>query len=145
MSGPEPEHYQSDDSESLKGTTLTVYRFLFRKGVPLRPHDVQSGLGLSSPSVAHYHLQKLLAAGLIQELPSGYVVNRKLFGDMMRIRTVAIPIQTTLVIFFSTAIVLMLTILRPPALFSSYSFALAVILVALGASISEVLRVLREP
>jgi hypothetical protein len=142
MSSGEPEHYETNDSELLKGTTLTVYRFMFKKGVPLRPRDLQVGLGLSSSSVAHYHLQKLLGAGLVQEQANGYVVSRVYFEDMIRIRRILIPIQTTLVAFFSTAIVLMLSVLRPPTIFSGYVFGVVVAMIALGAATTEVVRVL---
>jgi hypothetical protein len=145
MPDAEREPIQSSDSEELKGTTLAVYRFLFRKSVPMGVRDVQQGLSLSSPSLAHYHLQKLLAAGLIQELPSGYIVNRTLYGGLVRIKTMVIPVQTALVVFFSSAIVLMLTILRPPAFFSGYTFGLVVIVVALIVAVSQVIRILHEP
>ena len=35
----------------LKGTTLRVYRCLYRAGTPMGIHDVQRALKLSSPSV----------------------------------------------------------------------------------------------
>jgi Helix-turn-helix domain len=144
MPGSKGEHVESD-SKHLKGTTLSVYRFLFRKAVPLGTREIQEGLGFSSPSVAHYHLQKLLAAGLVEELPTGYVVHRMVFSGLIRIKRIVIPVQATLVAFFSAAIILMLTVLRPPVLYSGYAFGLAAIIVALGASISEVIRVLHEP
>jgi hypothetical protein len=129
----------------LRGTTLSVYRYLFRKGVPLGPSDVQNGLRLSSPSIAYYHLQKLLEAGLIQEEAGKYVVNRVVFENMVRVRKTAVPLQTTYVVFFASAIILLLSVLRPASITPSYLFAILALLVALGASIRESIRALQKP
>ncbi len=43
---------ERDEEDVLKGTTLKVYRFIYRQGKPMGIHDVQRGLTLSSPSVA---------------------------------------------------------------------------------------------
>lgn len=48
----------------LTGTTLRVYKFLVKTGKPVGPRAVQRGLGLSSPSVALFHLEKLARNGL---------------------------------------------------------------------------------
>ena len=61
MDAPPPgpkrkEEEDNGDVAMLRGTTLSVYRFVFREGRPVGPHDVQRGLGLSSASVASYHL-----------------------------------------------------------------------------------------
>lgn len=49
----------------LTGTTLKVYRLLYKEGKPLGLFEVQKMVGLSSPSVARYHLDKLLNQGLV--------------------------------------------------------------------------------
>jgi hypothetical protein len=119
-------------SNVLSGTTLRVYRYLYRKGTPLGIHDIQRGLGLSSSSVADYHVKKLLAAGLIEEedSTSRYYVERIVFENMIRIRKSLIPLQISYAVFFATALVVLLTLLRPPALNGAYLFSLAIIAIS---------------
>ena len=52
--------------EGLEGTTLTVYSYVVKQGKPVGTRDVMRGAGLSSPSVAFRHLQKLETLGLLQ-------------------------------------------------------------------------------
>jgi hypothetical protein len=49
-------------SREVRGNTLKVYLYLLRHG-PSELRDVQHGIGLSSASLASYHLGKLLEAG----------------------------------------------------------------------------------
>jgi hypothetical protein len=126
---------------ALRGTTLAVYRFIFRQGKPVGPHDIQRGLGLSSASVASYHLTKLLEAGLIRESEPGYVVDKAVFENVIRIRRLLIPAQISFVAFFATVIVVLLTFLRPPVLYPAYYFSLAALLGALALSVFEANRV----
>ena len=58
---------RKDESDALSGTTLKVYRFLYKQGArPVSLHDIQRGLKLSSASLAQYHVRKLLDAGSSQ-------------------------------------------------------------------------------
>jgi DNA-binding transcriptional ArsR family regulator len=115
----------------LKGTTLDVYRFIFREGRPVGPHDIQRGLGLRSASLASYHLSKLQEAGLIRESEQGYVVDRTVFENVIRVRRLLIPAEAGYVAFLGTAIPVLLTVLRPPVFYPSYYFSMIVLLVAL--------------
>jgi DNA-binding transcriptional ArsR family regulator len=74
-------------------------------------HDVQRGLSLSSPSVAQYHLRKLIQAGLIKEEDEGYLVDRVVFENMIRIRRTVIPFQIGYVAFFATLLVFLFAFL----------------------------------
>jgi hypothetical protein len=132
-----------DDDNVLKGTTLRVYRLIFREGKPVRTYEVQRALKLSSPSLAQYHIAKLLKAGLIKESENGYTVDRVLFGNLVRVRRMVVPFQVTYTVLFASALTVMLTILRPPTLKSLYVFALVVIWIALLASLYESLKALR--
>ena len=68
----------SVDSQEPEGTTLSVYSFVVKKGGPVGPREVMRGVGLSSPSVAYWHLQKLENQGLLQKNETGeYVVKEK--------------------------------------------------------------------
>ena len=110
----------------LKGTTLRVYRYLYKAGAPAGIHDVQRGLNLSSPSVAEYHIKKLLKAGLVQEKDGGYSVDRVVFENVIRIRRTLIPLQSTYLAFFLSTLVILVVFFRPPSVTSLYFFALMV-------------------
>ena len=125
------------DSDVLKGTTLRVYRYMYKQGRPLGFHDIQRGLDLSSVSVAQYHVGKLLRLGLVKEEASGYVVDRVVFESMIRVGRTVIPFQTSYATFFAATLVILLFFLRPTVLTSLYLFALVVDVVALGISIFE--------
>jgi DNA-binding transcriptional ArsR family regulator len=86
--------YMSDFSYSdlaeiesqLKGKTLQIYWYLLRdpnSGVGVR--EVQRSLGLSSPSVAAHHLDKLLSLGLVEKTVRGeYLVNQEVKVGLLK-------------------------------------------------------------
>jgi hypothetical protein len=53
-------------SQEVRGNTLKVYLYLLRHG-PSELRDVQRGVGLSSASLASYHLGKLSEAGFVTQ------------------------------------------------------------------------------
>ena len=64
--------------EELEGNTLAVYAYVAKEGRPVGTRDVTRGANLSSPSVAHRHLQKLEALGLLEKNEYGdYVLKEK--------------------------------------------------------------------
>lgn len=135
-------------SDILSGTTRQVYRFIYKKG-PVRLHEIQRDLQLSSSSVADYHVQKLLHMGLIREEAgqdgsTGYVTEEAVFEAMLRIRRTVIPLWTTASAFFAAALIVLVTILRPGTTTSSYLFSLIVTIVALSISSYETLESLRD-
>jgi predicted DNA-binding transcriptional regulator len=126
----------------LRGTTLKIYRFMYKEGRPLGLHEIQRALGLSSASIPQYHINKLIAAGLVKvhEGGRGYYVDRLIFENMIRIRRSLIPFQTTYTIFFCTTLVILLTILRPQIITSLFLFALAINLAAIFIFASQAFR-----
>ena len=56
-----------DRETKLKGTTLRVYWALLRSGKPTTIRRLQRSLGFSSPSVASYHLEKLMDMDLVKK------------------------------------------------------------------------------
>jgi hypothetical protein len=128
----------TDDAAVLQGTTLRVYRFLFKQGKPVRIHDIQKVLNLSSPSVAQYHVAKLLRAELIRETEEGYVVDRVVLGNLVRVRRMVLPYQITYTVFFAVALVVLILVLRPagpPT--SAYVFSVIVIFIGFAISLFE--------
>jgi hypothetical protein len=64
--------------EELEGNTLAVYAYIAKEGRPVGTRDVTRGANLSSPSVAHRHLQKLEALGLLEKNEYGdYMLKEK--------------------------------------------------------------------
>jgi hypothetical protein len=53
-------------SQEVRGNALKVYLYLLRHG-PSELRDVQHGVGLSSASLASYHLGKLSDAGFVTQ------------------------------------------------------------------------------
>ena len=50
--------------DQLKGKTLQVYLYMIKKKEPVGVREVQRDLGFSSPSVANYHIDKLVELAL---------------------------------------------------------------------------------
>jgi predicted DNA-binding transcriptional regulator len=143
---PKPEGSNDNKRKisALGGTTLRVYRFLYRQAKPLGVHDIQRGLGLSSFSVAQYHIKKLIADGLVREESGGYVVDRIVFENMIRIRRAVIPIQLGYSAFFSTTLFLLLTVFRPYSITGSYIFSLIVNIAALSLYLVQYVNVTKD-
>lgn len=57
-------------SPEIRGNTLKVYLFMLKHG-PSELREVQRGLGLSTPSLASYHLEKLIDAGFASQNERG--------------------------------------------------------------------------
>ena len=57
-------------SQEVRGNALKVYLYLLRHG-PSELRDVQHGVGLSSASLASYHLGKLSDAGFVTQNEHG--------------------------------------------------------------------------
>jgi hypothetical protein len=65
-------------NEPLEGNTLSVYAYVVRENRPVGTRDVMRGANLSSPSVAHRHLQKLETLGLLEKNQYGdYILKEK--------------------------------------------------------------------
>ncbi len=63
-------------NQEIKGNTLKVYIYLIKNG-PSDLRDIQRGLGLSSPSLASYHLGKLSEAGYASQNEQGQYFAQK--------------------------------------------------------------------
>ncbi len=62
--------------KQVYGKTWDVYLCILTSGDPIGVRDIWRNLGLSSPSLAQYHVNKLLELRLIESTPQGkYVTN----------------------------------------------------------------------
>jgi hypothetical protein len=65
-------------AEELEGNTLNIYAYVIKEGKPVGPREVMRATNLTSPSIAHWHLQKLEALGLLAKNEYGeYTVKEK--------------------------------------------------------------------
>jgi len=79
----------------IKGNTLRVYLYVLRHG-PCELRDVQRALGLSTPSLASYHLGRRMEAGYVTQSKDGRYTALKdtsteiLFG-YTKVGTIIVP------------------------------------------------------
>jgi hypothetical protein len=133
------------DEDVLRGTTLRIYRLMYKEGRPMGLHEIQRALDLSSASIPQYHINKLIAAGLVKEQDGGgYYVDRLVFENMIRIKRSLIPFQTTYTIFFISTLVILLTIFRPVIISSLYLFAIAINLASVLIFATQAYRTLKK-
>ncbi|MDI9643908.1 MAG: helix-turn-helix domain-containing protein [Candidatus Verstraetearchaeota archaeon] len=92
----------------LKGTTLRVYWVLLRHGERgIGPREVMRELGLSSPSVAAYHIEKLRGMGLVEKTEEGSYapaknVSVEILSDFVRFMGMMIPRYFFYSVLFTT-------------------------------------------
>jgi hypothetical protein len=89
-------------------------------------------------------MNKLEEAGLIKKEANGYVADRIVLENVVRLRRILIPRNFFYMIFFITSLVMLAVFLRPPTLSREYMFSLAVISVAAATSVYETIKVLSQ-
>ena len=134
----------SEQRDVLRGLTLKVYKYILQNDRPVGIREVQRGLNLSSPTLALYHMNKLEEAGLIKKEADGYVADRIVLQNLIRLRRVLIPRNFFYMIFLLTSLVMLIVFLRPPTLSREYVFSLAVISVAGAISVYETMKVFSQ-
>jgi hypothetical protein len=128
----------------LRGTTYRVYHYMMKCRRPVGVSQIQRELALSSSSVSEYHLKKLLQLGLIREEEGGYVIDKVVIENVIRIRKMSIPTQSSYVTFFVATLLILIFFLRPSVFISLYFFALAINGSALAISIYETIKTLKR-
>lgn len=94
----------------LKGKTLQVYLYLLKRDEPVGVREIQRDLNFSSPSVASYHLDKLMGINLIAKDEYGryYIVKKaeiSILESFVSILGYTIPRLTFFAIFFTTLLI----------------------------------------
>jgi predicted transcriptional regulator of viral defense system len=109
----------------LKGKTAQVYMFLIKRtGMPIGVREVQRALGFSSPSIAHYHLEKLVSMGLVKRTERGEyevveVIKVGILKNFVRVGRLLMPRYMFYSVLLTT--MLFIYILLYPQNFSSHS------------------------
>lgn len=96
--------------DQLKGKTLQVYLYMIKKKEPVGVREVQRDLGFSSPSVANYHIDKLVELALIGQDEYGryYVVQKVQVGVLqafVNIGGLTVPRLSFFATFFTTMLI----------------------------------------
>ena len=99
-----------DVKSKLKGTTLQVYWHLLRSRKPTTIRRLQRSLGFSSPSVASYHLEKLMDMGIVKKNVGGdyeleKTVSLEVMSSFVRISHLMIPRYIFYTTFFFTLLI----------------------------------------
>jgi hypothetical protein len=103
----------------IKGNTLRTYLYLLKSGTS-ELRDVQRALGFSTPSLASYHLGKLVEGGYVTQDERGrYMIvwdaTKELLEGYVRIGTVVFP----QLFFFSILFTAVIGFLGAMSLFAS--------------------------
>ncbi len=93
--------------DQLKGKTLQVYLYMIKRKDPVGVREVQRDLSFSSPSVANYHIDKLMQLSLISQDEHGryYVIQKVQVGVLQAFVNVggrAVPRLLFFAAFFTT-------------------------------------------
>lgn len=134
----------SESKDVLRGLTLKVYRFILKNDRPVGIREVQRALNLSSPTLALYHMNKLEEAGFIKKERGGYVADRIILENFVRLRRILVPRNFFYTVFFVTSLIFLLVFLRPPILTREYIFSLGVVSIAAATSVYETIKALSD-
>ncbi len=110
----------------LKGTTLRVYWYALKKN-KIGVRELQRGLGLSSPSVALHHIDKLVRMNLLVKGEDGsYHITEKVEVDIVkqfvRLGGFMIPRFLFYAAYFTTMLVSYLIVRRLTLDFDNFMF-----------------------
>lgn len=103
-----------DLESELRGRTLRVYFELLSARDPVGPRELQRKLGLSSPSLAAYHLEKLTELGLVRSDRGEYTVEEVVQVGVLKqfiwVGHRALPRHLFYAAFFTTALIIFLIV-----------------------------------
>jgi DNA-binding transcriptional ArsR family regulator len=94
----------------LRGRTLRAYLYILRSPKAIGVRELQRALGLSSPSVAYHHLDKLTRMGLIEKDQYGeYMlvknVNVNVLQAFTQVGKLLVPRFIFYAVFFTTLLI----------------------------------------
>ncbi len=99
-----------DPDTELRGRTLRAYLFILKSPKAIGVRELQRSLGLSSPSVAYHHLDKLMRLGLIEKDQYGeYTIvknaNVNVLQAFTQVGRLLVPRFIFYAVFFTTLLV----------------------------------------
>ena len=117
---------QDQIASQLKGNTLRVYWCLIQSSKnPIGPRDIQRKLKFSSPSLAVYHLDKLVEIGLAEKVAGEYhltkVVDVGVLKQFTKLGGLIFPRHVLYASMWSTLFVFFLSQLRELNFYSLFA------------------------
>ena len=101
---------EEEIAADLKGNTLRVYLYVLKSAGNVGMREVQRALGFSSPTLAVYHLDKLVELGLLEKKFGEYMLVREVkvgvLKQFMRIGSVMLPRHLFHATLFTTLLML---------------------------------------
>ncbi len=110
----------------LQGKTLRVYKYLLKHREPVGVRQVQRELGFSSPSLAAYHLERLVEMGLASKEGTGYVVEKVAYEQWVRFFRFLVPKQVFYLFFSILSLINLLLFFTPQNPVPLYLYALVI-------------------
>ena len=120
-----------NEDEVLVGKTLRVYKYAIKQDKPIGVREVQRALKFKSPTSASYHLVKLEEAGLLKQTADGYVVEKMVLDNYIKLRRMLISKYLLLSLFFATALIIEIMIFRPSRVSKEFVFGTIIIAIAM--------------
>ena len=116
-----------DPDAELRGRTLRAYLFILKSPKSVGVRELQRSLGLSSPSVAYHHLDKLMRLGLIEKDQYGeYAVvknaNVNVLQAFTQVGRLLVPRFIFYAVFFTTLLVGYLLVFQGSVNFFAIAF-----------------------
>jgi hypothetical protein len=123
-------------SQEIKGNTLRVYLQLVKNG-PSELRDVQRGVGLSSPSLASYHLGRLVRSGYAKQDELGrYVATNESSTEILEGYSRVGPAVVPQLFFFTVLFTILTAFFSYEVLYSSsYTVYLIAVSVAMAGAL----------
>lgn len=118
------------ENDVLVGKTLQVYRYAINQNKPVGVREVQRSLKFKSPTSASYHLNKLEEAGLLKQTTEGYIVERMVLDNYIKLRRILISKFLLLALFFATGLIVQILVFRPLQVSRDFVFGTMMIIIA---------------
>jgi len=129
-----------DSVETLKGTSLDIYRFMLTSNKPVGIRELARELDLSSPSVAQHHLIRLEEMGLVKREWGNYAINKVVLQNHIKINHLLIPRPTIYLLFVIGALLIELAA-YPAVSLQVYLIALFIQITVVAIFIYETIKI----
>ncbi|AWR97028.1 helix-turn-helix domain-containing protein [Acidianus sulfidivorans JP7] len=96
---------------SSNSTRKKIYYYLLKQKSPVNIKKIQKDLNISSVSLVYYHIRKLEEEGLVKETDEGYVVEKVVLSEFIRLYNHVIPTSVFWASFFISSLFLMIIFL----------------------------------
>ncbi|MDT7900961.1 MAG: winged helix-turn-helix domain-containing protein [Acidianus sp.] len=132
------------ESINSNETRKKIYYYLLKQGKPTGLKKIQRDLGISSPSLVHYHLRRLEEQGLVKETPEGYIINKVILSEFVKVANHLIPISAFWSSFFLTSLVLEIALLLTGRIIDSAVFGSIIVGISSTLSVKELIKKYKE-